>query len=70
MRVARDSVVLYDTREQVYTTRATEPKLIESDGDETSVPKSGQKVGAPRSELLTRWQPPCILPKASGSQKN
>jgi regulator of protease activity HflC (stomatin/prohibitin superfamily) len=28
-----DSVVLYDTREQVYTTRASEPVQIENDGD-------------------------------------
>ena len=43
-----DSVVLYDTREQVYTTRATEPRQAENDGDETSAAKSGQKAVEPR----------------------
>jgi regulator of protease activity HflC (stomatin/prohibitin superfamily) len=45
-----DSVVLYDTREQVYTTRATEPKQVESDGDDATAAKSGQKVTAPRPQ--------------------
>ena len=41
-----DSVALYDTREQVYTTRATEPVQIESDGDGDS--KVSAKVTTPR----------------------
>ncbi|HEX3121534.1 MAG TPA: SPFH domain-containing protein [Candidatus Acidoferrum sp.] len=45
-----DSVVLYDTREQVYTTRASEPKQVETDGDDATASKSGQKVVAPRPQ--------------------
>src|SRR5579872_5507767 len=45
-----DSVVLYDTREQVYTTRASEPKQAETDGDDATASKSGQKVVAPRPQ--------------------
>ena len=45
-----DSVVLYDTREQVYTTRATETRQVENDGNETSAPKSGQKVVGSRAQ--------------------
>jgi regulator of protease activity HflC (stomatin/prohibitin superfamily) len=41
-----DSVVLYDTREQVYTTRATEPVQIEGDGD--GAPRTTNKVATPR----------------------
>jgi regulator of protease activity HflC (stomatin/prohibitin superfamily) len=41
-----DSVVLYDTREQVYTTRASEPVQTENDGDRDS--KAGGKVAPPR----------------------
>jgi regulator of protease activity HflC (stomatin/prohibitin superfamily) len=45
-----DSVVLYDTREQVYTTRASEPRAVENDGDNAALSKSGQKVVAPRTQ--------------------
>jgi regulator of protease activity HflC (stomatin/prohibitin superfamily) len=42
-----DSVVLYDTREQVYTTRATEPAQIENDGDDAA--KNTGKVAPSRT---------------------
>jgi regulator of protease activity HflC (stomatin/prohibitin superfamily) len=43
-----DSVVLYDTREQVYTTRASEPvQAANEDGDVT---KTGVKSGKPTSQ--------------------
>src|SRR5579863_6800678 len=41
-----DSVVLYDTREQVYTTRAYEPKRPENDGDDSSATKTAEKFVA------------------------
>ena len=41
-----DSVVLYDTREQVYTTRAYEPKQPENDGDDSSATKTAEKFVA------------------------
>ncbi len=43
-----DSVALYDTREQVYTTRAFEPKQPQNDGEEPSPTKSAQKTTSPR----------------------
>jgi regulator of protease activity HflC (stomatin/prohibitin superfamily) len=45
-----DSVVLYDTREQVYTTRASEPSQVQSDGDTPAAPKAGQKNAASRPQ--------------------
>jgi regulator of protease activity HflC (stomatin/prohibitin superfamily) len=42
-----DSVVLYDTREQVYTTRASEPTQAEEDGDGAA--KTTSKVVSPRT---------------------
>jgi regulator of protease activity HflC (stomatin/prohibitin superfamily) len=41
-----DSVVLYDTREQVYTTRASEPSQIQSDGDITTAPKAQKNAAS------------------------
>jgi regulator of protease activity HflC (stomatin/prohibitin superfamily) len=45
-----DSVVLYDTREQVYTTRAVEPKQSENDGDDSSATKNTQRVAPSRPQ--------------------
>lgn len=42
-----DGVVLYDTREQVYTTRASEPAQVGNDGDGS--PKATSNVALPRS---------------------
>jgi regulator of protease activity HflC (stomatin/prohibitin superfamily) len=43
-----DSVVLYDTREQVYTTRSSEPVKSGDDGDDVS--KASTKVATPRTQ--------------------
>jgi regulator of protease activity HflC (stomatin/prohibitin superfamily) len=42
-----DSVVLYDTREQVYTTRATEPLQVQVENDGHGTPKSNNKIATP-----------------------
>jgi regulator of protease activity HflC (stomatin/prohibitin superfamily) len=42
-----DSVVLYDTREQVYTTRASDPTQVEADGE--GAPNLTGKVATPRA---------------------
>jgi regulator of protease activity HflC (stomatin/prohibitin superfamily) len=42
-----DSIVLYDTREQVYTTRATEAVPVEPSSD--GVPKPGDNIASPRA---------------------
>src|SRR5580704_8264559 len=39
-----DSVVLYDTREQVYTTRAFEPPQAQAEDDGEGAPKMARKV--------------------------
>jgi regulator of protease activity HflC (stomatin/prohibitin superfamily) len=43
-----DSVVLYDTREQVYTTRATEPVQSQGESDGDGTPKANNKIATPR----------------------
>ena len=43
-----DSVVLYDTREQVYTTRSVEPNQTENDGADSTSTKNPQRVAALR----------------------
>ena len=45
-----DSVVLYDTREQVYTTRAFEPVQMEEDGGGS--PKAISKNATPRASSV------------------
>jgi regulator of protease activity HflC (stomatin/prohibitin superfamily) len=39
--------VLYDTREQVYTTRATEPLQVQVENDGDGTPKSNNKIATP-----------------------
>jgi regulator of protease activity HflC (stomatin/prohibitin superfamily) len=47
-----DTIVLYDTREQVYTTRATEPARLQSenDGEDSAAQKNGQKTSVLRPQ--------------------